>query len=207
MRLAWIIPVLLLATAACGSTTETRRHRPLSDDAIAAFGAERSDAPAPSEAEAREAATAIELAGGERLEELRALIRFDAGEGSDPSCALYALRVRGNGLAEGRVTVACDAAQSTTAVSLAPVEDDRSPRLVAALTGARLDPGGHDEASVHSPRAVHLWLTTNRREVDGDAAPIRWPSPNAEATEAPADRSPENLSEVWEAVMYPHRYR
>jgi hypothetical protein len=200
MRVVWMLALFAIA---CGGTTETTRRQPLSHDTIAAFGAERSGPT--DEAPEATGATAIELADGERLEELRALIRFDAGGGSDPSCALYALQVRGSGLSEGRATVGCESVEPTAQISLVPVDEDRGPRLIAALSGARLDTG--TVVAGPSPRAVHIWLTTDRREVDGNAAPIRWPSPDGEATEAPVERSPANLSEVWEAVMYPHRYR
>lgn len=196
--------LVLLFALACGGSGESTRHRSLSDDDIAAFGAERGAAEEEEEA-SDEPSSAIELAGGERLQELRALIRFDAGTGADPSCALYALHVEPQSVKEGRATISCEEADHQAEVSLSPVEETRLPRLVAALTGARIDPA--DTIASASPREVHLWLETDRRRIDGRAAPIRWPAPGAEATEAPAERSPANLSEVWEAVMYPHRYR
>ncbi len=205
MRPAVLLP--LVFAVACGGAAESTSHRRLSDEDIAAFGAEPASAAEaePSPESEGEGPSAIELADGERLEELRALIRFDAGEGATPTCAVYALRVDPEGAREGRATVACEAAGPDAEVRLAPVEESRLPRLVAALTGARIDPSGATGDA--SPREIHVWLETDRRRVDGAAAPIRWPAPGAEATEPSAERSPENLSEVWEAVMYPHRYR
>ncbi len=201
-----LLLVPLAFVLACGGSTETARRRTLSDEDIAAFGAEPATGEERTASEApTETSAAIELAGGERLKELRALIRFDAGTGGDPTCALYALRVEPEGAREGRASVACEVSATDTEVRLSPVEETRLPRLVAALTGAHIDPGG--DASAASPREVHLWLETDRRRVDGAAAPIRWPAPGGEASEPSAERSPANLSEVWEAVMYPHRYR
>jgi hypothetical protein len=208
MGRVFLIVIISLAANGCGGAGERSTRRALSDDDIAAFGAERNGQEAPREetrAEARP--TAIELANGERLEELRALIRFDAGEGAAPACAVYALRVGVDRVEEGRVNVSsCDAASVEADVVLSPVEETRLPRLVAALSGAEL---AQPSASVTatSPRAVHLVLTTDRREVEGDAAAIRWPTPDGEASEPSAERSPRDLSELWEAVIYPHRYR
>jgi hypothetical protein len=134
------------------------------------------------------------------------LIRFDTGAGSTPACAVYALRVGAERVEEGRVNIACEAANPRADVQLSPVEETRLPRLVAALAGAQLSQRTATPGEP-SPRAVHLWLTTDRREVEGEASPIRWPSPDGEAAEPAANRSPANLSEVWEAVIYPHRYR
>jgi hypothetical protein len=198
------LSLVLFVTLGCGGSNESTRRRPLSDEDIAAFGAERA-AVEEEEAPTTEPSSTIQLAGGERLQELRALIRFDAGTGGDPTCALYALRVEPEGVEEGRATISCETADHDAEVSLAPVDETRLPRLIAALTGARIDPAG--SIATAPPREIHLWLETDRRRIDGRAAPIRWPAPGAEATEAPAERSPENLSEVWEAVMYPHRYR
>ncbi|MBW2463837.1 MAG: hypothetical protein JRH11_19460 [Deltaproteobacteria bacterium] len=207
--------MLALVTAACGAS-EAPRHRSLSDDDIAAFGAERSASSADQDALDGEASQAIELADGERLEVLRALIRFDPGQGAAPTCALYALRAGGPSLAEGRATVACEdtdpRGEPDEDVSLAPVEDARGPLLIAALTGATVEPRAVSIApaspdSPASPRTVHVWLTTDRRHIEGAALPVRWPIPGATEPEPPVGHRPANLSEVWEAVMYPERYR
>jgi hypothetical protein len=201
--------LLALVTAACGAS-EAPRHRSLSDDDIAAFGAEPSASRGDHDALETAASQAIELADGERLEGLRALIRFDAGQGAAPTCALYALRAGGPSLAEGRATVACEdieaGGEPDGEVSLAPIEDARGPLLIAALTGATVEPRTLSSAPA-SPRTVHVWLTTDRRRIEGAALPVRWPTPGATEPEPPVGHSPANLSEVWEAVMYPERYR
>jgi len=204
--------LLALLTAACGGS-EAPRHRSLNDDDIAAFGAERSASSGDHDAPETAASQAIELADGERLEELRALIRFDPGQGAAPTCAVYALRAGGPSLEEGRATVACEdtepGGEPDGEVSLAPIEDARGPLLIAALTGATVEPRAPSSApaSPASPRTVHVWLTTDRRHIEGAALPIRWPTPGATEPDPPVGHRPTNLSEVWEAVMYPERYR
>ena len=192
LSIAWLV---LLG---CGGTPAgSSPSRPLGDDALEAFGA----APAgPVEAEHPQAETdAIELAGGETFSALVALVHFDAGDGTAPQCALYALEAGARGLAEGRLRVGCDASGPDVDVPLAPVEEDRAPRLRRALAGASL--------TAAEPGEVQLWLTTDRRLVSGTARSPRWPSPDGSESETPVARSPENLSELWEAVMYPHRYQ
>jgi hypothetical protein len=191
----------LCLLAACGGATPERRpDRRLDDDAIEAFGATRADPEPRAASEPRAPLGPIELAGGETLRGLVALVRFEAGEsGALPHCALYALRAESGGLEEGRRSVACETAAPDADVPLAPVEAERDPVLRRALAGATLAtaPAGD----------VRLYVTTDRRLVEGHAATPRWPSPAAEDDEPFVARSPENLTELWEAVMYPHRYR
>lgn len=217
-RFAWLFAVAAVAgTTACGgASAPPPRSSRLSDDAIADFGAMPGEGdfvpePAARAAAAPSAAPAIELADGERFVELRALIRFRASAEAQMHCALYALEQTERGLVEGRKTVGCDDAGSAAELPLAPVEDARGPHLHAALLGAR--PASREEPTAALPgpdgavRHVHVWLATDRRVVDGDAAPVRWPTPAEEGSEVALGRSPATLSEIWEAVMYPERYR
>ena len=199
-----------VAAVGCGGgeATSGSRRTSLSDDELAAFGArpdgaEQGAAAARAPAAGGEAeAEAIELVGGERLEALVALVRFEAGQGEAPRCALYALRSTDRGLVEGRRSVDCGVVDPTAEIPLAPVEPARVPELRRALRGARLSP--HADA-VGAP--VRLWLTTDQRSLDGWAVAARWPSPAADVVVPPIARAPANLSELWEAAMFPERYR
>ena len=147
----------------------------------------------------------IELAGGGRLESFTALVVFDGG--GDPVCALYALRATSAGLEEGRTRIDCPtgglAAIEAAQIRYTAVEDARRAQLESALAGAR-----PVAAAGESPGAVErisVRVVTDRATVEGPAAPAAWP-PVADEPEPAYAREPRNLTELYEAVMYPHRY-
>ena len=147
----------------------------------------------------------IQLSEGERLVQLlgwTALPR-ESGDGRVASCALYGLRVRPDGLEEGRASAPCPGSDSprtlVTAIRFARADAERTTRLHAALRDA-------SPRIRRSSGAVSVWLETDRRVIRGHVPEPRWPAPYAEATPLAHDRAPADLAEVWEAVMYPARY-
>ncbi len=150
---------------------------------------------------------AIEFAGGGRLEAFVALVRFEGG--GEPVCAVYVLRARGRDLEEGRRSIPCPAGGlaglGLDGVRLRPVEDARLAQLASALDGARPDPAPA-EAGPRAVERVEVRVVTDRATVEGPAAPAAWPSPVDTEPEPAYRRGPENLTELYEAVMYPHRY-
>ena len=206
-----LVPLALLVAAGCGGASDrpAGRNAPLSDDAIADWGGERAPARAAREAPSdEEGAERIELADGDELRSFVALVQFEGG--ASPVCAVYALRSTGEGLSEGRRSVACPAeglaAVDADGIPVAPVEEERLGHLTRALAGAR----PHPEQNVGSPSDVEritVRVITDRRTIEGPASPAEWPSPAEGVPEPTYDHDPATLSQLYEAVMYPHRFQ
>lgn len=147
----------------------------------------------------------IRLADGQALRSLRALIRFQPDRQEAPHCALYGLEVEPT-LREGRRALACEVADAfAEPLTWRAPEAQRAERLRRALEGASIEGEAQAEAS-NQAEHIRLWVQTDARVVDGEVAPARWPAPGIEAPAAHG-RSPRGLTELWEAVMYPERYR
>lgn len=203
-----LLVLMLLIGVIGGCAKETGRPvgGPLSEQGLDAWGAETAAAPEP-EAGPAPTRASIELAGGDRLEAFVALVRFDAD--AAPVCGLYVLRAHGGRLEEGRRSVDCPAdglaSLDAGGVRHRPVEEPRLAQLRSALSGARAvsdRPGAGDDAVEH----IVVRVITDRRTVEGTAAPAEWPSPIEGRPDPAYARAPANLTELYEAVMYPHRY-
>lgn len=199
----------VLGCLGCGSAHDrpAGQSTTLSGDALDAWEGGEAAAPAPETAiaDGPGAAPVIELAGGGRLESFTALVVFDGG--GDPVCALYRLRATSAGLEEGRTSIECPAgglaAAAAAQIRYTVVEEPRRGQLASALEGARAvaaEGGGGGALERISVRVV-----TDRATVEGPAAPASWP-PVADEPEPVYPHQPRNLSELYEAVMYPHRY-
>lgn len=196
---------LLAAVVGCGGPAGRSAGQPLSASDIAAWSGPRAAAPAAAEA-AAPPPSSIELAGGDHLRAFVALVQFEGGP--QPVCALYALRASGAVLEEGRRSIDCPAdglgALDADDVRHRPVEEPRLAQLRSALAGARPVPAGGSPPD--AVEAIRVRVVTDRTTVEGLAAPAAWPSPVETEPDPTYARAPANLTEFYEAVMYPTRY-
>lgn len=208
---AWLMGAL----AGCGATADRPAGRSISEASLDAWGGPRSAAGAeratsgepPGEAAVAAAAEPIELAGGDRLRAFVALVRFEGG--ASPVCAVYVLRATAGGLQEGRRSIACPTAGLSSVaaedVRHRPIEEPRLAQLQSALDGAR-PVAGAASGQLGPVEHIAVRVVTDRGTVEGAAAPAAWPSPIEDQPEPSYARAPANLTELYEAVMYPHRY-
>lgn len=197
----------LFLLVGCGGTQDRPAGRTLSGAALDEWaGGAPATEPAARAEPARSGRAAIELAGGDRLEAFIALVVFEGG--GAPVCAVYALRSTDAGLEEGRRTIPCPeqglAAVRAADIRYRAIDDPRRAELTAALAGARVEPTDGDPTAAIERIAVRV--VTDRRTVEGSASPASWP-PVDDAPEPSYAHAPRNLSEVYEAVMYPGRFR
>lgn len=216
LRASVALPCLTVLAAACGGSPASEPAEPAAasiDSADIEAWSAGGASPEPSRQRSAEPAAAepIELAGGERFRMLLALSRVRPASADDPHCSLYALRLGGPGLEEGRRTVGCEVAlDPAPEVGFAPVQPARAEHLRAVLTGARAATGRVSERAKRYGEDVEYRITvrivTDERSVEARVPPVEWPPPGAAEPEPALGRKPASLSELWEAVMFPHRF-
>lgn len=229
MRSFAAISAVVLA-AACGGAPAQREpaHRwavdaPWIEPAPAGASARPADEVPARRRDAR-ASSIVELADGARLQTIVAVTWFDTSlevassrpagaDGSFSRCAVYALRVTARGLEEGTRSLPCPEGGvngvSLESIPFRAVESDRARELARVLPGADARPATAAAAAPAQPgRAdrIQVRVTTDRGTIDGSVGPVRWPSPASDEPERPLGRKPQNLGELWEAVLYPTRY-
>ena len=199
----------LVGSVACGGTTDRPAGRPLSAAELDAWGGAPAPQPEPAPGPGPSAhPAAIELAGGDRFQAFVALVVFDGG--AQPVCAVYALRAAAAGLEEGRHTIDCPEAGLASVepgeVRYVAVEAPRLDHLEAALAGARPIAQPSTAARPGATERIAVRLVTTGGTIEGPAAPPTWPSPVEGAPEPNYEHAPRDLSELYEAVMFPHRF-
>jgi hypothetical protein len=220
----WVVAGLL---AGCGGgpTVGPKEPGSLGDEELAGWGGSRDSSPGgAADDRGQHSGAGIPLASGEQLRILVARTYYEVEEtagaksarGAD--CSVYVLRATGEGLVEGRRSSGCPKEKGRGGIparmDFERVEPPRLQHLRTVLRGARPATDKHEkgEAMLREPPPgvryrTTLEVTTDQRTIKGRVGQPAWPPPTGETLREPLGRGPRGLSELWEAVLYPHRYR